>query len=80
MAMAISYSGFLGLSKKDMGDPPVKIRFAAREIMISELSVNTWVISKRLAPDAKYVANSCNSRLPKKRSCCSASATCLKSH
>ena len=42
-----------GFSKNAMGEPPTKMRFAARDTISSELRVNNSAISRRLAPELK---------------------------
>ena len=46
-------SGSWGFSRNAMGEPPTKMRLAARETIVSEFSVRTCAISRRFAPDAK---------------------------
>ena len=52
-APTIANSRSWGFSKKAIGEPPMKIRLAARETMISELSVKILAISNRFAPEVK---------------------------
>jgi hypothetical protein len=42
-----------GFSKNAIGEPPMKIRLAARDTMISEFLVKVWAISSRLLPELK---------------------------